>query len=103
MSSFFGCFSNLGYWFHSFTLKFHPSIWLWFNITNLALMILLPPGQPSGSADQQTSGPADQRISRPADQQISAPVDQQTSRSADPRMLRSQLLSGLPLAPLSER
>ena len=81
----------------------------------------------SGSADQRISGPADQRISGPADQRISAPVHQQTSRSAGQRtsrsaepgqrvsrwadiysthqtlvMLRSQLLSGLPLAPRSE-
>ena len=60
----------------------------------LPLMILLPPGQPSGPADQRISGPAelrisgsaDQRISGPADQRISGPADQRTSGPADQRI-----------------
>jgi len=38
--------------------------WIWWRAWSplvAPLLILLPPGQPSGSADQQTSGSADQR------------------------------------------
>jgi len=48
-----------------------------------SLMILLPPGLPSGSADQQTSGSADQRTNGSADQRISGSADQRISGSAD--------------------